>query len=380
MKSSREFNIGVLCLSLFLAANNRDVARALAQSSDSTSPIQLIPRTKEDRERRYQDEHRIVLTAWVTDSTGKSVTGLKANDFLLLDNQKSQKIDRFREVDGKAFTVRAHVIVVLDGVNDDGSSFEHVKKGLDQFLGQDTRPLPFPLSLFFISSARAFETQASTDRAVITSQLAQLARLPRDPDCEQPKLNMFEGVGTRVLPTPQEKIDCRFNHFRESIKALRKVLAERQNARERDRTILIWTGRGWPHAVLHRGNYGDLLVELNTNLRRAHVTLDAVSWSDFDSDQGLKTATGKVPQTPDDIAAEAMRLEILARQNGGRAIARAKNFSEAMSKFINDESDFYMMSFDSAPAPTPDEFHSIGVNVDRPGTTVRTAASYYAQP
>ncbi len=380
MMSSRWVTVGALSIALLLSASDQSAVSAMAQSPDATSPIQLIPRTKEDRERRYQDERRIVLTVWVTDSSGKPVTGLKTNDFLVLDNQKSRKIDRFREVDGKAYTVKTHVIVVLDGINDDGSSFGYVKKGLDLFLGEDTRPLTLPLSLLFVSSARVFETQASTDRAAIAHQLAQLARLPRDPDCEQPKLNEYEGVGARVFLTPKEKVDCRFNHFRHSILALRKVLRQKQAARVRDRTILIWTGRGWPYAVLYRGNYGDLLVELNTNLRQAHVTLEAVSRSDFDSDLGLRTATDKVPQTPDDVAAEAMRLHVLALQNGGQAIARARNFADAMSKFLDDESNFYSMSFDSTPAAAGDEFHSIDVKVDRPGVTVRTESSYYAQP
>jgi VWFA-related protein len=380
MTSSCGINVGVLCISLFLTGSNRDVVSAWAQGPDSASPIQLIPRTKEDREGRYQDEHRIVLTVRVTDSLGNPVTGLKADDFSLLDNRKSQKITRFREVDGKTFTVRTHVMVVLDGINDDGSSFGRVKKGLDQFLGEDTRPLPFPLSLVFVSGSGVSRTQPSTDRAAIASRLAHLARLPRDQDCEQPNLSTYEGVGTRMLPTEKEKVACRFSHFSESIIALRSLLGEKQDARVRDRTILIWTGQGWPRAVLRRGNYPDLLAELNTNLRRAHVTLDAVSWSDFDPGQGMMSATGKVPQAPDDVAAEAMRLEVLARQNGGQAIANARNFADAISKCIDDASDFYMLSFDSAPAASADEFHSIDVKVAPPGVAVRTTSSYFAQP
>ncbi len=379
MGRTRGIRVGAFCILAFLIATDTDIAAAWAQISNPTSPIQLIPRTKEERERRYKDEHRISLSVRVADSSGRPVAGLTARDFVVLDNQAPQKIQRFREVDGKAITVSTHVIVVLDGING-GESFVHVRKGLDQFLGEGTGPLPVPLSLFFISSTRAFETRASTDRATIVSQLAKIARLPRDEDCEQPKLNEYEGVGARMLPTPQEKIDCRFNHFSKSIKALRTMLAERQNSRVRDQTILVWTGPGWPYAVLARGNYSDLLVELNTNLRLANVTLDAISSNEFESYLGLKTATGKVPQTPDDVAAEAIRLEVLSAQNGGLAIARTRNFADAMFRLIDDRKSFYVMSFDSTPAATTNELHSIEVNVDRQGATVRTTASYYAQP
>ena len=44
-----------------------------------------------------------------------------------------------------------------------------------------------------------------------------------------------------------------------------------------------------------------------------------------------------------------------------------------MSKFEDDGSDFYVLSFDSTPAAAPDELHSIEVKVDRPGVNVRTA-------
>jgi hypothetical protein len=75
-----------------------------------------------------------------------------------------------------------------------------------------------------------------------------------------------------------------------------------------------------------------------------------------------------------------MKLQVLARQNGGQAIAKTRNFADAMSKCMDDFNDFYILSFDSTPAAAADEFHSIDVNVDRPGVIVRTADSYYAQP
>lgn len=380
MGITRGIRIGAFCILSLLIANDAGTRAAWAQISNPTSPIQLIPRTKEERERRYQNEHRISLSMHVTDGSGKAVTGLTAKDFVVLDNQTPQKINRFREVDAKAFTVKTRVIVVLDGVNGDESAFAHVKKGLDQYLGEDKGPLPVPLSLFFFSSARTFETRGTTDRAAIASELDQIGRLAHDEDCDQPKMNQYEGVGARMLPTLQEKIDCRFDHFSKSIKALRTVLAERQSSRVRDQTILIWTGPGWPQAILSKGNYGDLLVELNTNLRRTYVTLDAVAWNDFEPFQGLKTANGTVPQTPEDVAAEAMRLPVLSEQNGGHAVARSRNFGEAISRLIDDGKNFYVLSFDGTPAAAADELHALEVKVDRAGAVVRATSSYYAQP
>ena len=178
-------------------------------------------------------------------------------------------------------------------------------------------------------------------------------------------------------------------HFTESVNALRSLIAEQNNVR--GRTILIWTGRGWPlladfgtQAEAHRGNYRDVLVELTTNLREAQVTLDAVSWGDFETPRNagkpIVSVTASAPSTPDEIAETTMALPALARQNGGQAIARVKNFAEAMAAFLADASDFYELGFDSTPTTAADELRSIDVKVNRPGVSVRTAGRYYAEP
>ncbi|HMH11984.1 MAG TPA: VWA domain-containing protein [Edaphobacter sp.] len=379
----RRGSAGVLCIPFLAAMSNQNALSVRAQNPDTTSPIQLVPRTKAQREQKYEAEHHISLLVKVTDLSDKPVNGLKADDFSVLDNQKPQKIERFREVDGKTFRADVHVLVVLDAINDGGSAVGHVKKDLDKFLSRGSGPLPFPFSLVFISSAGVLQTQPSTDRASIASRLAELARRPRDIECTLieklvPGMRAFSPqAGPRDAIT---QADCNYNHFRESINALRNLLGEKQNVR--DRTILIWAGQGWPLGGL--GNYPDVLVELNTDLRKGQVTLDAVSWSEFYVPKGFRSGitsvTASAPQTADQVAAAAMRLPVIARQNGGQAIAKVKNFGSAMSACLADRNDFYVLTFDSAPAATADEFHSIEVKVDRPGVNVRTASSYYAQP
>src|SRR5579859_5030303 len=94
--------VGLLCVPLLYAACGVD-AVGWAQNPDSTSP-KLIPRTKAEREHRYQAHHLISLIAQVTESSGKPVTGLKADDFFLLDNQTPAKITSFHEFEGPAST------------------------------------------------------------------------------------------------------------------------------------------------------------------------------------------------------------------------------------------------------------------------------------
>ncbi|MGA7245464.1 MAG: hypothetical protein WBX19_19935, partial [Terracidiphilus sp.] len=121
-----------------------------------------------------------------------------------------------------------------------------------------------------------------------------------------------------------------------------------------------------------------------TNLREAQVTLDAVSWGDFETPRNVlkpvMSVTVSVPITPDEVAEEAMALPALARQDGGLVFSKVKNLANAMAACLEEASDFYVVSFDSTPAAAADEFHSIDVKVDRPGVNVRTDSSYYAQP
>jgi hypothetical protein len=170
--------------------------------------------------------------------------------------------------------------------------------------------------------------------------------------------------------------------FVQSINTLRALLGEYQKVRER--TILVWTGRGWPVGGLYPGEYASAIAELNTDLREAQVTLDAISWSEFNRppkfSKGVMSVTAFAPQTADEAAAAGLWLQVLAQQNGGQAFPKVKNFANSIATCIEDGKDFYVLSFDSIPSAKADEFHALEVKVDRSGANVRTASSYYAQP
>ena len=387
-------NAGIACFALLLVGIGSGITAADAQSS--TSPVRLIPRIKEDRNQQQQASRRISLVVQVTDAAGKPLSGLKANDFTVLDNRKPQTIPAFREVDGQAFKADLHVMVVLDAVNDGGSGIGHLKKDFGKYLSEGKGPLPFPLSLVYISDAGAAESKPTTDRGVIAGQLAQLARNSHSSNCD----DRFSSIeGSRISQQPGGAIGSRANDHAscvnarlvQSIEALRSILGEQQNVAGRG--ILVWAGPGWPMVADYgagpgpeqpRGNYRDVLVELATNLRVAQLTLDAVSWEDFEhpknSRQPIVTTDASVPSTPDQLAEESMALPALARLSGGQAFSRIKNFSDAFATLVADADRFYVLSFDSLPSKAPDEFRSIEVKVNRPDVTVRTSTGYYAQP
>lgn len=367
-------------LLLLKLATGDHACRVFAQSPQPGPPIQLIPRTKEQRDQLYRAEHRISFTAQVTDSKGKPITGLASDDFELLDNQRPQKISEFRELDANSLASNARVVVVLDGINGGGSAIGRLKKDLDRFLSQGSKPLPLPLSLAFVgdvpklllqdsvpimsAGSTVIETQPTTDRAKIRSSLALLARHPHQIDCE-----MADGGASRSY--------CLAEHSAGSLTALMKVLEKRQNTR--GPTFLIWAGRGWPLVAEKRGYYRDWLVELTTDLERAHVVLDAISSDGFAvSKRFPRPLPG--PGTPDEDAEREITLQALAVSSGGRADGKVKNLAHAISRIEGQSNGLYSLSFDSAPSATADEYHSIELKVKRPNATVHNIAGYYAQP
>ena len=84
------------------------------------TPLPLIPRSHDERERRYQAQHRMILNVLVLDNSGNPASGLKLNDFTLTDNRVPQKLARFREVNGSVGIAPVHIVLLLDAVNNFG--------------------------------------------------------------------------------------------------------------------------------------------------------------------------------------------------------------------------------------------------------------------
>ena len=90
---------------LFLCFALSSLAQQISPPSETTGqstapartpPIALIPRSHEERENRYQAEHRILLNVLVTNASGQPMTGLKQEDFTILDDGQPQKVASFR--------------------------------------------------------------------------------------------------------------------------------------------------------------------------------------------------------------------------------------------------------------------------------------------
>jgi hypothetical protein len=71
-------------------------------------------------------------------------------------------------------------------------------------------------------------------------------------------------------------------------------------------------------------------------------------------------------------------LRALADNTDGRAIINRNDLAKGMEQIIRDSSGYYLLGYNSSPAPTDGKFHRIEVEVTRRGVDVRARKGYWA--
>jgi len=364
---------------------------AQTPAGQSTSP-QLVPRTPEQRERTREANRRINLHVIVTDASGKSVAGLKPEDFTVLDHGQPQTVTAFEEVNNAA-NGSTRGLLVLDAINGGASGVHRVGKELFNVLAQGQGPLPYPLQIVVVSSAGAIESPPTSDRNALAADVTRLTRNLRSADCDSP------GAGQNLLEFPsvtpggpgQAQWNCQDMHLMKSLNALNALAQAQQKVNAR--AIVIWTGPGWPlppqldsgQIIPGGGTTGDLskaIVTLEAAMQQGRITLDALSWESFARAAGVRRTglRGSLAGASLPEQEAALELPALAAQTGGLALEKSKDLAAALNTCLGDGEQYYSIAFDPAPASSHDEYRTIEVKVDRPGASVRTLAGYYAQP
>jgi VWFA-related protein len=364
-------------------------------ASSSASP-RLISRSHLERERTYQIEHRIILNVQVTDASGKPATGWTAQDFTLLDAQRPRSDLAFKAVESPIPSAPAHVILVLDAVNNSARDIANDRRQLQKFPKQNEGPLAYLTSIATVSDSGLAVGKPSRDRAAVLGELTDMAANLQPINCAD-ESNPNETFQTLIIPgavtsvESSRQLNCLNQRFTESVTALSK-LAERQ-VDVPGRVILIWIGPGWPHlynpqfrhddAALRRNLFSQL-VYISTALREGQVTLSMICPPDFlrkteslnDHDKALLNGLPKEA----DVTAGSLSLEAFAHQSGGQILIEKKNIPDSINACIADAASYYVFAFDAGAATGASEYHSLEVKVNRPGATVRTNTLYYAEP
>jgi hypothetical protein len=83
-------------------------------------------------------------------------------------------------------------------------------------------------------------------------------------------------------------------------------------------------------------------------------------------------------QDQDQLRATQDSLRTLAENTDGRAIVNRNDLGKGLQQLVKDSSAYYLLGYNSTPAPTDGKFHEIKVRVKRPGIQVRARKGYWA--
>lgn len=369
-----------------------------SDQSPSGAPLVLIPRTHEERERSYRATHHIILNVLAVNDLGAPITGLKPQDFVLTDNGKPQKLASFSEVNGDHGIAPPHIFLVLDAVNNTTRSISFEVKQIDRFLGLNQGRLPYPTSIALLTRFGLRTTARSTDGSTLLQESKDLFKDIPHYDCD----NSSNDVTDALAPTGHgddnvgfsiQKINdgnCLNTRFKLSLTSLYKLALAQEDAP--GRVIVLWIGPGWPllsgpefhpDTAAIKANFFDYAVQLSRALREAQVTVDAVYSPDMFRKSELRGLSVKSfaqgPIREDETSASDLALPAIATQSGGR-ILMSKNIAAQITKCVGDLRSYYVLSFDSVPSSSQDEYHSLHVAIRLPGVRAVTNTLYYGEP
>jgi VWFA-related protein len=321
-------------------------------------------------------DRQITIDVQVTDRSGAAVRGLRQQDFTLLDDKQPKNIVSFHAVESGAGSIAdppVEILLVIDAVNTSFEAVTYERGELKKFLLQNGGKLALPTSLVILT-----DTGAKMQNG-----------FSRDGKALAALYNQYE-TGLRSI-TQSQGVYGAVERFDASIKTLTSLVA--YEGTRPGRKLMIWVSPGWPmlsgeNVRLSYKNERWIfysMVDATTGLRKARVTLYSI-----DPLGPAEAGRGRISDykdflngvtSPSRVAVGHMSLPVLAVHSGGRVLDSTNDLAAAFADCVADADTFYVLSFDAAQAGQAfDEYHAIGVTVDKPGITARTRTGYYADP
>lgn len=349
--------VRAFCLVLAFAATTLS-----AQLSVTTRPLPL--------QQPPAHPSSVTFRIMVTDRAGHPVTGLAQSAFTVLDNGKPVAVQSFAA--HTLSTERVSAVIVIDAVNIGFVGTSLAIQQTKQFLRNQSEPLPFPVGIVLLTDTGLTSLgPGSSDGKLLLTQL----------DKQGGHLRAIERSGG--FWGAEERTEISLN----ALTRLSNFLAAQPG-----RKLIFWISPGWP--VLDNPN-----VELST--REEHVLFaGAVGFSNelregnialFDIDPlgtwdavSFRTTAWKTFTKPVRSWGRALpgnlALQVLAVQSGGIVLSGSNDVAGEVKTCAQDASSWYSIRFAPQRSEKPNTWHSVKIQVNQPGLTVRTNPGYYAQP
>jgi VWFA-related protein len=338
-------------------------------------------------------QERITLDVLASDKLGHPVPGLQQSDFTVIDNSQQRQLLDFRAINVTATPAAASVLLVVDMINATEDVIAREREQIGEFLNQDGGKLAHPTIL-----------------AAMTENGVRL--LPGYSQDGHLLFDNFQKIKTELRPIGQSADTAGAQErMQVSLTELDQIAAFELGQPGRKLVLIIspgWptlfngpsvdptgkrpAGRGPKNSIdtisagvdisdKQRAWVFNAIVEISDALRQAHVALYSLDPYDlgyinpFNYQDYLKGV-----KKPNQADFPYIALQVFAEHSGGRALTAAKGILAEINTAVRDGGSYYELTFEAPAADHPNEYHDLRVQANKPDVSVRTDASYYAQP
>ena len=363
------------------------------------APAQASPQTDQQPTATFQASSELVLVpVVVTDSKGKRVTDLSADDFAIFEGSKQHPIKHFDRIHGKSrlvslpnasglFTNAAPqsaqppsiTIVLLDSLN---TSALDQKNAIEQIAQMLLLPFPGPVAVWQLGQRGIVVVQDFTSDP---EQLALSAQRFRTARSTQDLLNTTAISGNRpynflspnkdysgtINPDIDINTEQRSNELaledsaRQTLEIMLRVAKAMRQLE--GRKSLFWATGGLSSRVEN---------EIGTDLSAANVSVYPI---EVTPNKGSRDSPVYFNDRVRYRKSEANGLRGIAEQTGGTYCPYVATASDCLAAGVADASDYYMLAFAISSRFVPPGPHPIEVRIRRPNLHVRARSAYFVE-
>ncbi len=392
------------------------------------------PKDKDSSEVKFTARAELVLIpTLVTDKSGNHITGLKKEDFTVLENGAEQKIATFEEITSDAHRLsrpknpnefsnslaggpssRRITLIVLDLINTPFTDQAYARKDLLKYLTQSVDQRE-PTALYTLTrTGIRVVHDFTTDPRVLVAALhkvkgdaAQMVDSPEDVEAVTGSASPdgSAGVDPGAVQTEAGRIqsmledaELNFQSFQQRL-AITYTLEGMQQVAQAlagfpGRKSLIWAGGGFPFNVSDntmqlapagRDTLSDVLPMYEHTwqlLNNAQISLYPV---DVKGLQVVTTPSASVRNPGRNYARNMSSrqmdtlatLQTFASMTGGRAYYNSNDLVRGFRDAVNDSAQYYMLGYYLDRSKTKAGWRKLAVKVQRDHTEVRARSGFF---
>lgn len=409
---------------------------SLAQSASpqTPNPAQTASASQAEPVPTFHSASRIVtLEISVKDRHGKSVSGLKASDFHVFEQElgfrkekQEQKIAFFREVDKKLLAERdtsslqipagiftnlvtlqknpvPPTILLVDGLNTEMTAQMQVHVQMVKMLR--SLPSDVPVAVFLLGRGLKVLQGFTTDPALLKTALAKAANPtlgvasqvdPRDdPDSLTTLMGDMPQVSGTTLSAiqnfEQEQYASTMD-FRERETVTALISIAHHVAGYPGRKNLLWISSSFPISLNADGSDFNSFRSYENDMRKLSAVLADAKVAVYPIDPGgvgspryfqagsrnRSNALGALGRESQLRIGQETTMDDLAEQTGGRVCVDDNDLADCVTKAVDDSSAFYEIAYYPESQKWNGDFRRISVRLNQPGLHLSYRQGYFA--